>query len=60
MDTTTMQGRLGFYGLAAVAILFALGLERARVPAAARFALPLLGFVATAIAIRADVLDVFN
>jgi hypothetical protein len=30
MDTTTMQGRLGFYGLGAIAILFALGLERAR------------------------------
>ena len=60
MDTTTMQGRLGFYGLGAVAILYALGLERARVPVAARFALPLLGLVATVIAVRSDVLGVFN
>ena len=60
MGTTTMQGRLGFYGLGAVAILFALGVERARAPVWARFTLPVLGFLAAALAIRDDVLGVFN
>ena len=60
MGTTTMQGRLGFYGLPAIAILFALGLERARAPLWARFALPALGLAATVLAIRDDVFGVFD
>jgi hypothetical protein len=58
LDTTTASPRLALIGMPALACLIAVGLERLRVPLAARFALPLLGVVGTLIAIDRDVLAV--
>lgn len=59
IETSTFQGRLAFTGLAALAVLAALGLERYRLPPLIRFAAPVIGFVATLIALRLDVLNVY-
>jgi hypothetical protein len=59
MDTTTVQGRIAFTGLPALACLAALGLARARVPVLARFALPALGAAMTFVAIRRDIVDIY-
>jgi len=49
--TKTSQGRIAFVSLAAIATLYALGTERLRVPVAARFVLPAIGVIGTAIAL---------
>jgi 4-amino-4-deoxy-L-arabinose transferase-like glycosyltransferase len=59
LTTPQTQARVGFGGLAAVACLVAVGFERLRLPVAARFALPVLGFGATAAALIDDVLNVY-
>jgi hypothetical protein len=58
LNTSTSQARLALIGLPALACLVALGLERYRLPVAARFALPVLGVVGTIIAIQHDVVDI--
>jgi Dolichyl-phosphate-mannose-protein mannosyltransferase len=58
LETNTSQARLAFVGLPALGCLVALGLERWPMPVAVRFALPLLGAVATMVAIRNDVVSV--
>jgi 4-amino-4-deoxy-L-arabinose transferase-like glycosyltransferase len=58
--TNTAQGRIAFVSLVAVATLYALGVERLRVPVWARFALPLAGLVGTAVAIRQDVFVLYG
>jgi 4-amino-4-deoxy-L-arabinose transferase-like glycosyltransferase len=57
LETHTAEARLALVGLPAFACLMAIGLERHRLPVAARFALPLLGAVGTLIAINHDVAD---
>ena len=59
VSTQQAQGRHGFFGLPAIAVLVALGLERWRAPIALRFALPALGVVGTVIAIRQDVVGIY-
>jgi 4-amino-4-deoxy-L-arabinose transferase-like glycosyltransferase len=56
LQTTTYQARLAFPGLAALAVLAALGLERWRLPI--RFLLPAMGLAGTLAAIQRDVLSV--
>jgi hypothetical protein len=60
LQTTQEQARIGFVGLPALAGLAAIGYERLRWPLVARFALPILGFVGTVVAIRVDVIGVFH
>lgn len=60
LQTTQVQARIGFVGLPALAGLTALGYERLRLPTIARFALPVLGLVGVLIAIRTDVLLMFQ
>jgi hypothetical protein len=60
LTTNTSQGRIAFVSLAAIATLYALGVERYRVPVAARFALPGLGLAGTAIALRQDVFALYR
>jgi hypothetical protein len=55
-QTATYQARLAFVGLAALAVLAALGLERWRLPV--RFLLPAMGLIGTLIAIQQDVLAI--
>ena len=55
-QTTTYQARLAFFGLAALAALVALGLERWKVPY--RFLLPAMGLVGTVVAIQQNVLAI--
>jgi 4-amino-4-deoxy-L-arabinose transferase-like glycosyltransferase len=55
-QTATYQARLAFVGLAAIAVLAALGLEGWRLPV--RFLLPAMGLIGTLIAIQQDVLAI--
>ena len=55
-QTSTYEGRYVFVGLAAIASLAALGLERWRLPV--RFILPATGLVGTVVAIQQNVLAV--
>jgi hypothetical protein len=59
MQITDVQGRHAFGGLAAFGCLAAVGLERLRLPVAARFTLPVAGLVGTAVAIHQDVWNVY-
>lgn len=56
VQANTEQGRLAFMGLPAIALLIALGYERAGLPVWSRFLLPVIGLVGTVIAIRHDVI----
>ena len=58
-ETATLQARVAFFGLPVIGALFALGLERARVPVTLRFVLPVLGLAGTFAALRGDVIEVF-
>lgn len=53
--TTTSQGRVGFFALPAVGLLFALGLERWRAPVLLRFVLPAAGIALALVAIQRDI-----
>ena len=55
-QTTTYEARYAFVGLAALAVLAALGVERWRLPV--RFLLPTFGLIGTIVAIQLNVLDV--
>ncbi len=55
-QTATYQARLTFVGLAALAALAALGLERWKLPI--RFLLPVMGLCGTLVAIQQNVLAV--
>ena len=55
-QTATYEARYAFVGLAAIAALAALGLERWRLPV--RFVLPAMGLCGTVIAIQVNVLSV--
>jgi Dolichyl-phosphate-mannose-protein mannosyltransferase len=59
LQITDVQGRHAFGGLAAFGCLAAVGLERLRLPVAARFTLPVAGLVGTAVAIHQDVWNVY-
>lgn len=59
VTTAQAQGRHGFFGLPAIAVVVALGLERWNVPLPLRFALPALGFVGSVIAIRQDIVLIY-
>lgn len=56
VQANTEQGRLAFMGLPAIALLIALGYERAGLPIWSRFVLPAIGIIGTVIAIRHDVI----
>jgi hypothetical protein len=60
LQTTTSQGRLAFIGLAAIACLLALGMERWPGPVILRFALPVIGLLGTLIAIQRDIFNVYH
>jgi hypothetical protein len=59
ITTTTTSGRIGFFALPAVGLLYALGTERWRVPVPVRLLLPAAGVVMTYVAIARDVLDFY-
>lgn len=55
-QTATYQARLAFVGLAALAVLAAVGLERLKLPV--RFILPAMGLCGTLVAIQQNVLAI--
>jgi len=59
IGTTTASARVGFFGLPALAALYALGVERWRLPVALRFALPIIGMAFGWITIVEHVLGFF-
>jgi dolichyl-phosphate-mannose-protein mannosyltransferase len=59
LQINDIQGRHAFGGLAAFGCLAAVGLERLRLPVAARFTLPVAGLVGTAVAIHQDVWSIY-
>jgi len=58
LQTIAAQARHVYPALPAIACLVALGLERVRVPVAARFVLPVLGMVASWAVIVSDVVNI--
>jgi hypothetical protein len=55
-QTSVYQARYAYVGLAAIAGLFALGVERWRLPV--RFVLPTMGLIGTLVALQTDVLAI--
>jgi hypothetical protein len=53
------QGRIAFVSLAAIAVLYALGTERWRVPTVTRFALPVIGICGIAVALNEHVIQYY-
>jgi hypothetical protein len=46
--------------IAAIATLFALGVERLRIPTWSRFGLPTIGIIGTVVALRNDVFTLYR
>jgi hypothetical protein len=59
IQTTTTQARIGFFALPAVGALYALAVQRWRLPVPVRFALPVLCALLTLVAIRRDILQFY-
>jgi hypothetical protein len=59
LTTETSQGRIAFVSLAAIAVLYALGTERWRVPTVTRFALPVIGICGIAVALNEHVIQYY-
>jgi 4-amino-4-deoxy-L-arabinose transferase-like glycosyltransferase len=59
LTTNTSQGRIALVSLAAIAVLYALGTERWRVPVVTRFALPVIGICGIAVALNEHVIQYY-